>query len=157
MASTISSANLKVKITEEIILNGKDQGSSNTLNIGSINEISKRIVTITTTEASIATFSPTLIGQGLYLLGNVRYMRFTNLDDTNYITLTFRNEDNDEVAIKLDAGQSFIWNGDNANGLNDVFNATEAAGVASTLGNLENIQADADSDSCDLEMLIASV
>ena len=157
MASTISAANLKVKITEEIILNGKDQGSSNTLTIGSINEISKRIVTITTTESTIATFSSATASAGHYIAADVRYIRFTNKDDTNFITLTFRNQDNDEVAIKLDAEQSFIWNGDNANGLNDVFNATEAAGVASTLGNLENIQADADSDSCDLEMLIASV
>ena len=157
MASTITSANLKVKITEEIILNGKDRGSSNTLTIGSINEISTRIVTVTTTEAEILKFHATDIDAGRYIIGDVRYMRFTNLDDTNFITLTFTNEDSDEVAIKLDAGQSFIWNGDNSGGLVDVFNATEAAGVASTLGNLENIQADADSDSCDLEMLIASV
>ena len=157
MATTVKSSTLKVTVEEEIVLNGVRQGAKNVKRISDINEISKRIVTVTTTEASIATFSPTLIGQGLYLLGNVRYMRFTNLDDTNYITLTFRNEDNDEVAIKLDAGQSFIWNGDNANGLNDVFNAIEADGVAASLGNLENIQADADNDSCDLEFFIASV
>ena len=159
MASTISSANLKVKITEEIILNGRDQGSSNTLTIGSINEISKRIVTVTTTEAEILKFHATDIDAGRYIIGDVRYMRFTNLDDTNFITLTFTNEDSDEVAIKLDAGQSFIWNGDNSGGLVDVFNATEAANVASdtALGDLTGIQADANTASCDLEMLIASV
>jgi hypothetical protein len=156
MATTVSNGTLKVTITEQCYLNGKNQGGSQTFTVSDVDEISKRIVTVTTTEASIATFSPTLIGQGLYVLGNVRYMRFTNLDDENFITLTFRNEDNDEVAIKLDAGQFFIWNSDNVNGLNDVFNATEAAGVNTTLGNLENIQADADSDSCDLEMIIVS-
>ena len=159
MASTISSANLKVKITEEIILNGKDQGSSNTLTISSINEISTRIVTVTTTEAEILKFHATDIDAGRYIIGDVRYMRFTNLDDTNFITLTFTNEDSDEVAIKLGAGQSFIWNGDNSGGLVDVFNATEAANAASdtALGDLTGIQADANTDSCDLEMLIASV
>ena len=157
MATTLTSSTLKVWIKESIKLNGEQHGGETILSIPDINEISKRIVTVTTTEAEILKFHATDIDAGRYIIGDVRYMRFTNLDDTNYITLTFRNEDNDEVAIKLDAGQSFIWNGDNANGLNDVFNATEAAGVASTLGNLENIQADADSDSCDLEMLIASV
>ena len=34
MASTITAADLKVKITEEIILNGKDRGSENELTIG---------------------------------------------------------------------------------------------------------------------------
>jgi len=70
-----------------------------------------------------------------------------------------RNQDNDEAAIKLDAGQSFIWNGDNANGMTAVLNATEDADAASStnFGSLTNIQADADTASCDLEVFIASV
>ena len=40
----------------------------------------------------------------------------------------------------------------------DVFNATQAADSASdtALGDLANIQADANTDSCDLEIFIAS-
>ena len=45
MASTVTAADLKVKITEEVILNGKDQGGTTELTISSINEIYKRIVT----------------------------------------------------------------------------------------------------------------
>ena len=57
MASTVSAANLKVKITEEVILNGRDQGSSNTLTIASINEVYKRIVTCTANaETTVAHF-----------------------------------------------------------------------------------------------------
>jgi voltage-gated potassium channel Kch len=158
MASTVTAATLTVKVTESISLNGTPQGASNTLTIASINEISKRIVTITTAESTVATFSAA-IAAGNYIAANVRYIRFTNLDDTNFITLTFRNQDNDEVAIKLDAGQSFIWNADNSGGMVDVFNATEDADAASdtNLGDLTNIQADANSGSCDLEMFIASV
>ena len=159
MASTITAATMKVTVTENITLNGRQQGSTNTTSIASINEISKRILTITTTESVIATFSAAVASAGHFVAASVRYMRFTNKDDTNFITLTFRNQDNDEVAIKLDAGQSFIWNGDNANGMSAVFNATQDADAASdtAFGSLTNIQADANSDSCDLEMLIASV
>ena len=159
MASTIKSSKLKVTLTEEIILNGRDQGSKNMLSIGGINEISKRIVTITTTESTIATFSAAVASAGHYVAADVRYIRFTNKDDTNFITLTFRNQDNDEAAIKLDAGQSFIWNGDNVNGMTAVLNATQDADAASStnFGSLTNIQADADTADCDLEMFIASV
>ena len=161
MASTIVDAHLKVKITETINLNGQNQGSSNTISIPSINEISKRILVITTAESTIATFSSAVASAGHYVAANVRYIRFTNLMESgdNFITLTFRNQDNDEVAIKLDAGQSFIWNGDNSNGMTAVFNATQDADAASdtAFGSLTNIQADANSGSCDLEMLIASV
>ena len=159
MASTVSAGTLKVKIIEEIKLNGKDQGGTTSFNIASINEISKRILTITTAESTIATFSAAVASAGHYIAADVRYIRFTNQDGTNFITLTFRNQDNDEVAIKLDAGQSFVWNGDNVNGMTAVFNATQDADAASdtAFGSLTNIQADANTGSCDLEMFIASV
>ena len=154
-------ATLKVRIQEDIILDNQDYGSKRILEISSINEISKRILTITTTESTIATFSAAAASAGHYIASDVRYIRFTNLEASggNFITLTFRNQDNDEVAIKLDASQSFVWNGDNSNGMTAVFNATEDADAASdtAFGSLTNIQADANTGSCDLEMFIASV
>ena len=152
-------ANLTVTHTEDITLNGQQFGGTNILTFASINEISKRVLTITTTESVIATFSAAAASAGHYIAADVRYIRFTNKDSTNFITLTFRNQDNDEVAIKLDAGQSFVLNGDNAGGMVDVFNATQDADAASdtALGDLTNIQADANTGSCDLEMVIASV
>ena len=153
-------ATLKVKIQEDILLDNQDYGSKRILETSSITEISKRILTITTTESTIATFSAAVASSGHYIAADVRYIRFTNLEASggNFITLTFRNQDNDEVAIKLDAGQSFIWNGDNSNGMTAVFNATEDADAASdtAFGSLTNIQADANTGSCDLEMFIAS-
>ena len=159
MSSTITAATLKVSITESILLNGTQQGGTNTKSIAGINEISKRILTITTNEATIATFSGAVASAGHFNDSAVKYMRFTNYDDTNFITLTFRNQDNDEVAIKLDAGQSFIWNSDNDGGAVAVFNATQDADAASdtALGSLTNVQADASSGTCDLEVFIASV
>ena len=156
MTSTLTAATLSVTLTESINLNGYDQGSKNITTIASIAEVSKRIVTVTTTEAVVATFSAA-IAAGNYIAANIRYIRLTNLDDTNFITLTFRNQDNDEVAIKLDAGQSFMWCGDNVNGMTAVFNATEDADAAysTNFGSLTNVQARADSASVDLEIYIA--
>ena len=50
-------------------------------------------------------------------------------------------------------------NADNVGGMVDIFNATQDADAASdtALGDLTNIQADANTGSCDLEMIIASV
>ena len=152
-------ANLTVTHTEDITLNGQQFGTTSIKSITGITEISKRILTITTAESVIGTFSTAVASAGHYNDSAVRYMRFTNLDDTNFITLTFRNQDNDEVAIKLDAGKTFIWVGDNSNGMTAIFNATQDADAASSanFGSLTNIQADADTASCDLEMIVASV
>lgn len=152
-------ANLTVTHTEDITLNGQQFGGTTVKSFTGINEISKRILTITTTECVINTFSSAVASAGHYTAADVRYIRFTNLDGTNFITLTFRNQDNDEVAIKLDAGQSFVLNGDNVNGMTAIFNATQDADAASSanFGSLTNIQADADTGSCNLEVIIASV
>ena len=152
-------ATLTVTHTENITLNGQQFGGTTVKAFAGIAEISKRILTITTTECVIGTFSSAVASAGHYTAADVRYIRFTNLDSSNFITLTFRNQDNDEVAIKVDAGQSFVLNGDNANGMTAIFNATQDADAASdtAFGSLTNIQADANTGSCDLEVIIASV
>ena len=159
MASTITAADLTVTFTEAISLNGYDQGSKNIKTIGSIGEVYKRILTITTNEATIVTMSGAVASAGHFNDSFVRYMRFTNLDDTNFLTLTFTNSDNDEVAIKLDAGNSFMWFADNSGGMVDVFNATQNADAGSDtdLEPITTIQADANTGNCDLEIFIASV
>ena len=157
MASTITSATMTVTITEKIVLNGRDQGAKNTLSVSSINEISKRIVTATTNKLEILSFG-TAMGKGSFVKADVRYMRFTNLDDTNFLTLTFRNQDNDEFAMKVDAGNSFMLFADNSGGMVGMFIATQDADANSdvALGSLTNIQADANTGNCDLEVFIAS-
>ena len=160
-------ADLKVTIREELTLNGYDQGANNTLTISSINEISKRIVTATTTEAGLLGFLSALSNVGVtankvgYLAGilddgDVRYMRITNLDASNHITLTFRDEDNTEYRMKVDAGHSFIYPGDNSGGLVDTMKAAGSA-LASGLSDLVDITVDADTASCDVEVYVASV
>ena len=156
MATTVSSATLTVKITEDIYLNGRQQGDTKALSIPNINEISKRIVTITTSKHDVMSFSGT-VGKGNYSLADMRYIRFTNLDDTNHMFLIFKNEDNDEFIVKLDKGQSFIYNGDLAGGTNDTMEAlTAGTASVSNVGYLLSVSAQADTDSCDLELFIAS-
>ena len=70
--------------------------------------------------------------------------------------LTFKDEDNTEFRVKVDAGQSFIYSGDNSGGLVDTMKSNGAA-LSSGLADLYDITADADTASCDLEMFIASV
>jgi len=156
MASTVSAATMTVKITEEISLNGTEQGSTNTLKLKEINEISKRIVTVPTSEVEIVAMS-TVVSSGTFLEGNVRYIRITNLDDTNHVTLTFKNESDDEFAVKLDYGQSFIYNGDLSGGVVDTMDAIDGTGLTLSLADLVNITALANTAACDLEVFVASV
>ena len=158
---------LKVKIQEEIILDNQDYSSKRVLEISSINEIVKRVVTASTTEAGLVGFLSALSSVGVtankvgYMAGmfddgDVRYMRITNLDSSNHIMLTFRDEDNTEFRVKVDAGHSFIYPGDNSGGLVDTMKASGSA-LSSGLADLVDITVDADTAACDVEVFVASV
>ena len=155
-------ATLKVKIQEDIILDNQDYGSKRVLEVSSINEIVKRVVNIGTDEIGLLGFGTAYNTElsKTYLAGqfdedNVRYIRITNLDDTNHITLTFRDEDNTEFRIKVDAGHSFIYPGDNSGGLVDTMKAAGSA-LGSGLADLVDITVDTDTASCDVEVFVAS-
>tara|TARA_R100000008_G_scaffold73706_1_gene52246 strand:+ start:68 stop:538 length:471 start_codon:yes stop_codon:yes gene_type:complete len=156
MASTISANTLKITIKEEIYLKGKNQGDSTTLSISNINEISKRIVTVPTSEVEIIAMN-TAVSSGTFIEGDVRYIRITNLDNENHVSLTFKNEDADEFGLKLDRGQSFIYNGDMSGGVVDTMEANAGAITPGTFADLVNITALADGAACDLEIFVASV
>ena len=92
MASTITASTLKVTIQEDIKLNGVQQGGLNTLSIGSITNAVKRIVNIGTDEIGLLGFGAAYNTElsKTYLAGQfdedtVRYIRKTNLEDTNHI------------------------------------------------------------------------
>lgn len=157
MATTITAATLTVTLTEAISLNGQDKGATNTLTISAVTEVSQRIVNVPTSEVEILAFLGTAVAAGQFLDADVRYVRITNKDDTNYVTLTFKNEDNDEFAIKLDYGQSFIYNGDLSGGVVDTMDGIDGTGLSYSLGDLVNITARANGGACDLELFVAGV
>ena len=155
MTSTITAATLTLTVKESIELNGVEQGSTNTKTIASVNEVSKRIVCVPASEV-VAIAISTAIAAGQFHEDDVKYLRFTNLDDTNYVTLTFKNENNDEFAIKLDAGYSFIYPGDNSDGVKNTMDAIDGTGLTYDLADLVNVSAEANTAACDMEIFVAS-
>ena len=157
MARSFSTATLTVKIQEGIVLGGQDMGSTNSFSVTGIKNVVKRLMTATTSEEYILTFHPSTEAAGQYIEGNVRYIRITNLDDTNHICLIFVNEHSDEFAVKVDKGQSFIFNADMSGGVVDVFDAN-GAGSATTgsIADLTTIKVQSDTASCDIETYIAT-
>ena len=154
---TFGGSTLNVTTRESLVIDGRDYGGISRASVGTIADVSKRIVTILHTAESVLSTFAAAVGAGGFIAADVMYMRFSNLDDTNFVTLTFRNKDNDEFAVKVDAGKNFIWFGDNSNGMSSVFNATQDADAAysTNFGSLTNIQARADTGSVDVEMFIA--
>ena len=158
MARSFSTATLTVKIQEGIILGGQDVGATNSFTVTGIKNVVKRLMTATTDLMTIMTFHASTEGAGQYIEGSVRYIRITNLDDTNHICLIFVNENSDEFAVKVDKGQSFIFNADLSGGVVDVFDANGAGTATSgSIGDLTTIKVQSDTASCDIEVYVATV
>jgi hypothetical protein len=138
-----------------ISLNGQDKGSANTYTIASVVEVSQRIVNVGTSELVILAMG-TEVAAGQFKEADVRYIRITNKDDTNHVTLIFRDEGAAEFAVKLDKGQSFIFNGDLSGGVVDTMDANGSA-LTVSLADLVDVTAQADTAAVDLEVFVAGV
>ena len=161
MASTITSSTLKVTITEQINLNGSEQGSRNVLNISDIKDVFKRIVTIAADDdATVLVFkSTTAIADGAMDLQNVKYIRITNLDDSNSVGLSLQldsDEDNsaanESCTILLEAGRSFMMGTpDEGIHVDD-----DSAAILTALTDLESIIINPGANAGTVEVFVAS-
>jgi hypothetical protein len=161
LATTIKSSTLTVSIVEDIFLNGSQQGSKNTLSISGIKDIFKRIITIAADDdATVLVFkSTTAIADGALDLQNVKYIRVTNLDDTNSVGLSLQldsDEDNtaanESCTILLEAGRSFIMGTpDEGIHVDD-----DSAGILTALTDLESIIINPGSNAGTVEVFTAS-
>lgn len=161
MASTITSSTLKVTITEQISLNGSEQGSRNVLNISDIKDVFKRIVTIAADDdATVLVFkSTTAIADGALDLQNVKYIRITNLDDSNSVGLSLQldsDEDNsaanESCTILLEAGRSFMMGTpDEGIHVDD-----DSATILTALTDLESIIINPGANAGTVEVFVAS-
>lgn len=150
MASTITASNLTVTISEAINLNGQSINSENQLVIPSINEVDKRIMTIPiAAEATVCVFG-SLAAAGTYIAANVKYIRITNKDDTNFVRVRVTKSGAETFDIKLEAGKSFF--------MGNVKESVSATAVAfSAFVDMTSINAQADTAAVDLEIFVASI
>jgi hypothetical protein len=151
MASTISAATLTVTHTEALTLNGVDRGVANTLTIASVNEVDHRIVTVDTSADRTLVNLAATVGAGSFINSNVKYIRLTNKDDTNFVTLGLECGADDSAYIKLEAGQTFvIYNVDVQ------FAAANVPHASVSFDALESITAKANTAAVDIELFVAS-
>ena len=160
-------ANLKVTIREELTLNGYDQGAKNTLSISDIDEVFKRIVTCpANNETTIARFrssvgnaSGTATFDSALDVQDVKYVRVTNLDGSNSLTLSLQVEVGEDdtgadtsASVLVEAGKSFVMGSPH-----DGISLSDAnANLVTDLVDLDSLVVQPGSNSVNVEVYIAS-
>lgn len=146
MTSTLQNQTLTVRVIEEIDHNGSKRSNVKKHEIKNINELSQRSVSVLTTGTSLVSFAAAAAA-GTFIRDNIKYVRITNLDDTNFIRLAIITDGTD-VHVKVMPLDSFILSSGNAGAVEDSSTVT--------LDNITSIKAWADTAGVDVETFIAS-
>lgn len=154
MATTITAATLTVNLSETLTLGGQNFGGTKELTISNITEAFKRIVRcINSQTTTIATFSGNAFASANAIdLEDAKYIRVTNLDDTNPVELAVVGAAT-LYQVRLDAGQSHIL------GAPDDLMLAEADTSPSfgTMADIASIQVNPASNDVDVEIFVAGI
>jgi|TARA_A100001515_G_scaffold1481_1_gene1431 hypothetical protein len=150
MASTVTPATLTVTLTEAITLNGAAANTSNVLSIASVGEISRRIYTVATGDyTTVGTMGSRSPRGGEWTRSDVKYLRITNLDNSNYVAIRLVNAAGAKMAVRLQAGQTFQLSP-------GYYLSNSTAAAPASWSEIDSIEASADTATVDIEVYVAS-
>ena len=150
MSSIVQPSTLAVEIKEQITINGTAYDQTISKSITGIGNVSKRIFTIpASTTVTLATFIST-VTDNQYDVEDVKYIRVTNLDDTDHLILT-KAFSATSAATELKPQSSVVYFTPNGNG------ATSKAGIT-TQDDIETLYVHNShgSNALDCEVFIAT-
>ena len=146
-------ATLKVKIQEDITLDNQNYSSKRILEVASVDEVMKRIVTCAASQTTtILVFNSNAYGAaGAVDIEDSRYIRITNLDSSNSIELGVVGAAT-LYQVKLGAGQSHILG--SADGL--MLSEADTSPSFGTMADLGSIQVNPGGNAVSVEVFVAS-
>jgi len=150
MATTIVPASLTVTVSEIITLGSTAINSESQIVIEGIKQVDKRIATIpNSAEATVVSFG-SLVAAGTFIAANVKYIRITNKDATNFIRIRVTKATAETFDVKLEAGKTFMMG-------NTKESVSATAGAFSAFVDITAISAQADTAAVDIEIFVATV
>jgi|TARA_R100000084_G_scaffold38238_1_gene15326 hypothetical protein len=150
MASTITASDASITITESISLGGVDRGGTHTRTISSVSEMDRRVMEVSSSAETSLIDLDTSNGKGQFVRSNIRYIRITNLDDSNWIRVRFMKAGAETADVKVLASSTFML----SDGSMDV---DGSAGSFSAFVDIDDIKAQANGAACDVELVVLAV
>ena len=154
MASTINTGKLTVILKEEIKLNNQEYGNRNSVSIGGVNDVSQRIISVPVADTTKLLILSDSVGAGTFGVNSIKYARLTNLDNQNFVRLSFISSsatptNYNRFDVRLDAGQSYVFT-------NSKISGSGEGDAFGSFVNFTTLKAKADTAAVDLELFIAT-
>lgn len=146
---------LTTTILETLSIEGQRYDSQRIKSVENITQVLKTVVTVNETESVLLTFADDAVGVGTVDRSSVAYLRITNLDETDYVTLAFKDGSASVYAIRVDAGSSFIVPISNTTNEKPLMFATDDNATVGSMVEIDTITADSSSGSIEMEVMMA--
>ena len=146
---------LTTTILETLSIEGQRYDSQRIKSVENITQVLKTVVTVNETESVLLTFADDAVGVGTVDRSSVAYLRITNLDETDYVTLAFKDGTASVYAIRVDAGSSFIVPISNTTNEKPLMFATDDNANVGSMVEIDTITADSSSGSIEMEVMMA--
>ena len=118
-----------------------------------VNDIYKRLITVPTSEITLYDTHASNVAGSTFDEDLISYVRVTNYGNAadNFVTLRITDANDDEVALRLAHGNSFmLWTHKTA------FSAADAATAGAVNADIVSMKATADTGACDVEIVVCS-
>ena len=146
---------LTTTILETLSIEGQRYDSQRIKSVENITQVLKTVVTVNETESVLLTFADDAVGVGTVDRSSVAYLRITNLDETDYVTLAFKDGTASVYAVRVDAGSSFIVPISNTTNEKPLMFATDDNANVGSMVEIDTITADSSSGSIEMEVMMA--
>ena len=144
----MANTTLTTTVTETVTLNGDTHNKIHRQSFINVNEYITRTVTVTTGTQTLLLTS-TASAAGTVILTDIKYLRVTNLDHTNFVTLGLVDTSGDTAYLKLSPRSTFLTT-------NDDLEANTSGSSFSAFSQWDTLNIKADTASCDVELVVAS-
>lgn len=108
MASTVTASTLTVQVKEEITLNGTTYDQTTTHTISSIGNYMKKILPLGASATQTVNTFTTTPRNNEFDIDDLKYIRVTNLDDTDAVIVNFTDSGTASAGIELLAGKTVV-------------------------------------------------
>lgn len=148
----IATGTMTITITESLDVGTTVMDTAtSTVETLTVNDIYKRVITCPTSEITLYTTHASNVAGATFDEDLITYVRVTNHDSSNFVTLRLTDAESNEFVYKLEAGKSFLlW------GHKTAMSAKDTTDTGAADSDIVSMEATADTGACDLEILIAS-
>ena len=154
MGSKIQNSQLTVVLKEEIEIGNQTYGNRNTIQVKGIADVSQRVISVPVADTTTLMELSGSVGAGTFGIESIKYARVTNLDNNNWVRLSFISSSAEpanynKYDVRLDAGQSYIFT-------NSKISGSSAGAAFDSYVDFTSLKAKANSSTVDLELFVAT-